>query len=85
MFSTWLIGEKRYARKGDPYYFLTIADELRLPTVPVLERDVVLTPELIKKYSEDLEEINGKLYEGVVIQWRGGSFKCISKKYDSLK
>jgi RNA ligase (TIGR02306 family) len=85
MFSTWLIGEKRYARKGNPFYFLTIADELRLPTVPVLERDVILTPELIKKYSEDLEEINGKNFEGVVIQGRFGSFKCISKKYDSLK
>lgn len=85
MFSVWLIDEKRYARKGEQYYFLNIAEEIGLPTVPVLERDVILTPELIKKYCEDMTELNGKLFEGVVIQHFGGSFKIINKYYDSKK
>jgi len=85
MFSVWLIDEKRYARKGEQYYFLNIAEEIGLPTVPVLEKDVVLTPELIKKYCEDMTELNGKPFEGVVIQHSGGSFKVINKYYDSKK
>ena len=59
--------------------------EFGIPTVPVIER-AILTPELIKKYSEDLAEINGKPFEGVVIKRQNGqSFKIISKRYDSLK
>ena len=85
MFSVWLIDEKRYARKGEQYYFLNIAEELNLPTVQILEKDVVLTPELIKKYCEDLTELNGKPFEGVVIQHSSGSFKVINKYYDSKK
>ncbi len=85
MYSVWLIDGRRYARKGDPLYFLTVADELRLPTVPVLERDVVLTPELVAKYATSLEQINGKPFEGVVAQGAFGSCKILSKVYDSLK
>jgi hypothetical protein len=35
--------------------------------VPILERDVVLTQELIDKYSVGLKKIDGKPFEGVVI------------------
>lgn len=84
-YSTWLIDERRYARKGEPYYIHNITKELDLPTVTILEKDVILTPELIKKYDEDLESIDGKPFEGVVIQWNGGSFKVINKYYDSKK
>ena len=59
--------------------------ELGIPVVPIIER-AVLTPELIKKYSEDLEKINGQYFEGVVIKRKNGqSFKVISKHYDSKK
>lgn len=84
-FSTWLIDERQYARKGHPFYIFDLAPKLGLPTVPVLERDVVLTPELIKKYEEGISEIDGKSFEGVVINWAGGSFKVINKNYDSKK
>jgi len=84
-FSTWLIDERRYATKGHPLYIFDLAAILGLPTVPMLEKDVVLTPELIKKYEEDINEINGKPFEGVVINWAGGSFKVINKNYDSKK
>lgn len=85
MYSVWLIDEHRYARKGHPLYFLTIADELRLPTVPIFERDVVLTAELVAKYAMGLEQINGKPFEGVVVQGAFGSCKVLSKLYDSKK
>lgn len=85
-FSTWLIDERQYARKGHPLYAFTLAPELGLPTVPVLERDVVLTPALIKRYAEELETVtvNGvtQPFEGVVINHAGGSFKVISMVYD---
>lgn len=63
LFSTWLIEERRYARKGHPLYIHTIAGELGVPTVPLLERDVPLTPELIQRYSEGIEvvSVNGGL------------------------
>ncbi len=85
LFSTYLVDERKYAYKGDKFYIFDIAEELGLPTVDLIEKDVVLTPELIEKYSEDLTEINGKPFEGVVINHQNGSFKCINKHYDSLK
>ena len=85
LFSTYLIDEHCYARKNHPLYIFKLAKILDLPTVPVLEENVILTPELIKKYSEDLELINNKSFEGVVINWVNDSFKVISKLYDSKK
>lgn len=84
-FSVWLIDERRYAYKGDRLYAFDLFPKIGLPTVEVLERDVILTPELIKKYAEDLETVNGIPFEGVVIQHSKGSFKVISKNYDSKK
>jgi hypothetical protein len=67
IFSVYLIDERRYARKGHPFYYPLVAEQLGLPTVPILERDVVLTQELIDKYSVGLKKIDGKPFEGVVI------------------
>jgi len=85
MFSVYLIDERRYARKGEPFYFLNVAKELELPTVKLLEENVILTPELIQKYSVGLTTIDGKPFEGVVVQHGNGSFKIINKEYDSNK
>lgn len=84
-YRTWLIDEMRYAYKGDPYYIFDIAPKMGLPTVPVIEKDVILTRELIAKYDEGLELVNGQPFEGVVINWAGGSFKVINKWYDAKK
>lgn len=84
-YSAWLIDEHRYARKGEPFYLFDVAQQMGLPTVPVLERNVILTPELIQRYDEGLERVNGQPFEGVVVQWRGGSFKIINKHYDAKK
>lgn len=85
LFSTWLIEERRYATKGHPLYIFDLAPKLGIPTVPVLERDVPLTPELIKKYAEGLTQVNGLPFEGVVINHAGGSFKVINLPYDASK
>jgi len=83
-FSVWLIDERRYACKGEKYYAYDFIPTLGLPTAPMIEKDVVLTPELVAKYA-DGKEINGQNYEGIVVQFAGGSFKVINKYYDSLK
>lgn len=85
MFSVYNMTERKYERKGDKYYFLDIAEELGLPTVPIIERNVILTQELIDKYSTGITKLNGQPFEGVVVQYAGGSFKIINKQYDSLK
>ena len=84
-FNVWNIGERRHARKGDPLYIHTLAPKLGLPTVPMLESDVILTPDLIKKYADGLREIDGHPFEGVVMQHANGSFKVLNKFYDSKK
>jgi RNA ligase (TIGR02306 family) len=84
-FSIWDIEAARYARKGDKFYFVNICRELGLPMVKMIEENVVLTPELLKKYDEQLEQINGQPFEGVVIQHAKGSFKVINKHYDAKK
>lgn len=67
IFSVYNIRTRKYERRNDEFYFIRVAEELGLPTVPILERDVVLTQELIDKYSVGLKKIDGKPFEGVVI------------------
>ena len=68
IFSVYLIRERRYARKGDQYYFTKVCHALDLPMVPCLHEDVILTQELINQYSVDLKKVDGKPFEGVVVQ-----------------
>ena len=67
IFSVYLIKEHRYARIGDKFYFENVCKELDIPSVPIIEKSVVLTQELIDKYSTVIDKINGKPFEGVVI------------------
>lgn len=85
MFSVFKIEEHEYARKGDKFYFVNVAKELNLPTVDLIEENVILTKELIAKYSTGITELNGKPFEGIVVQHSKGSFKIINKFYDSKK
>ena len=95
-FSVYLIDERRYANYDDDFYFTKVIAEINekllkqavdkiLTPVIFLEFNVPLTKELIRKYSVELEKINGKPFEGVVIKHSKGSFKIINKSYDSLK
>jgi hypothetical protein len=51
----------------------------------MLEKGVVLTPEHIQKYSAEIDKIDGKAFEGVVVKHVGGSFKILNMSYDSNK
>jgi RNA ligase (TIGR02306 family) len=85
LFSVYNITDKKYEEKGDRYYYLIVGALLGTPRVELLERDVELTPELIKKYDSEQKEVEGKPFEGVVIKHREGSFKIINKWYDADK
>lgn len=85
LFSVWNLDQLAYERRENPHYFIYLAQALDLPTVPILEMGVELTPELIKKYDEELSECNGLPFEGVVINTAKTSFKVINKHYDTLK
>jgi len=67
LFSVYLIDERKYARKGDRFYFYDVAREMNLPHVPIVEHDVILTPELVQKYSSGISKIDNLPFEGVVI------------------
>jgi RNA ligase (TIGR02306 family) len=67
LFGVWLIDERRRAGKQDTFYFLNVAKDLDLPTIDVIESNVPLTMELIQKYSTGITTLNGKPFEGVVI------------------
>ena len=85
IFSVYIIDENRYAFKGDKHYFIDVCRELDLPTVPIIEKDVQLTSELINKYAVELTKIDGVPFEGVVVKGCDFSFKIINKSYDSKK
>jgi RNA ligase (TIGR02306 family) len=85
MFSTFLVEENCYAEKGHQFYFKSVAEEMGLPIADMIEENVVLTEELVKKYSEGISQLNGKPFEGVVIKTPKTSFKIINLHYDSKK
>lgn len=87
-YSTWNIDKADYERINDTHYIFHVCDELELPTVPVLQVESLITPELINYY-ETLETIpigyNSIPFEGVVITTDKLSFKVINKHYDMSK
>jgi len=85
LFNVYNVRRREYERKGSGFYFEEVAKDLDVLHVPILERDVEITPELIEKYSKGLKEINGKPFEGVVVKFATGSFKIINKWYDAEK
>lgn len=84
LFSCFNLDELKYEYRNSPLYIHKLALQLRLPTVPLIEEGVELTPELIKKYAE-MDSLNGKMFEGVVIVGDSFSFKVINLKYDEKK
>ncbi len=84
-FSVFNMDTREYEGPNDPHYYtkLCSAFVIGIPCVPMIEQQIILTPELIRKYSEELTELNGRLFEGVVIKHNKGSFKVINLHYDS--
>jgi RNA ligase (TIGR02306 family) len=77
IFSVYDIDSHKYLGKGDPLYFKNLFPNM---AIDILEENVVLTRELIDKYS-----LSDFKYEGVVIKGKDYSFKVINKLYDSKK
>jgi RNA ligase (TIGR02306 family) len=67
LFSVYNIGTREYERKGSPHYCPVFCKATNIPAVSAIESDVVLTRELIDKYSKELKKLNGAPFEGVVI------------------
>lgn len=83
-FSCWDIDNRRYFSPGDRHYYRNVCNELGLPMVNLLESDVEFTQEIIEKY-QNLSNLLGIPFEGVVVVGDGFSFKIINLNYDSRK
>lgn len=85
IFSVFMIDKNRYAGKDEQFYFVNVCQDLGLPAVPIIETNVPVTDDLVKKYATGITKINGKPFEGVVMKGKNFSFKVINKDYDSKK
>jgi RNA ligase (TIGR02306 family) len=83
-FSVYNFDTFQYENAGDEHYYANVCHRIGIPVVDHVEK-AVLTPELIKHYAEDISEINGRAFEGVVIKHSTGSFKIINMSYDERK
>ena len=85
-FSVYNMKTREYEGPDSEFYFEKVCKILDIPTVPILEKQVVFTQSIIDKYSTELTELNGKPFEGVVVKYADGkSFKIINMTYDSSK
>ena len=83
-FSVYNFDTFQYENVGSEHYVYKVCSKIEIPTVDILET-VALTPELIKEYAEEMTEVNGRSFEGVVIKHSKGSFKVINLAYDERK
>ena len=83
-FSVYNFDTFQYENVGSDHYYTHVCKVLDIPAVPTVAV-ATLTPELIKHYAEDISEIDGKPFEGVVIKHSKGSFKIINMAYDERK
>jgi len=84
-FSVYDINKREYVAPDGEHSLHNVCSELGLPTVPLVERSAVLTPELIQKYDNQLETLFGVPFEGVVVRGKDFHFKIINKHYDMRK
>lgn len=84
LFSVYNIEDDHMCLKGSEHYFLTVAKEMNIPTVPVIGQDVPFSKDLITQYTT-IEQLNNSYFEGVVFQHAKGSFKVLNYVYDSKK
>ena len=83
-FSVYNFDTFQYENVGSEHYVYKVCSKIEIPTVDIVET-ATLTPELIKEYAEEMTEINGRAFEGVVIKHSKGSFKVINLSYDERK
>lgn len=83
-FSVLDLDTLQYHLIDSEFYFTKVCAELELPSVPIVEENVVLTPEILDKY-QNIDTLDGQLFEGVVFNTAKTSFKCINLNYDQRK
>lgn len=83
-FSVFNLDTNEYENKGSKHYYLALALALGIPVVDQIG-SFKLGPDVIKHFAEDISELNGKPFEGVVIKHSKGSFKVINLAYDEKK
>jgi RNA ligase (TIGR02306 family) len=83
-FSVYNFDTFKYENTADQHNYQNVCGAMWLPMVPTVAV-MDLTPELIKHYAEDISEIDGKPFEGVVIKHKNDSFKVINLNYDEKK
>jgi RNA ligase (TIGR02306 family) len=83
-FSVYNFDTLQYENINDAHNYVKVCNSIQIPVVPTIET-TILTPELIKHYAEDISEIDGKPFEGVVVKHSKGSFKVLNLSYDSVK
>ena len=84
-FSVFNYGTLKYENREDPHYYTKVCQELGLPTVPMIEENVILTNALIQFYAKDIKKLNEQSFEGVVIKHKTDTFKIINLAYDEAK
>ncbi len=88
-FNVFNIIDRKYETKGSDLYFINLCSQLDIETVPIVEKDVIMTQDLIEKYSKGVKRVSFEnkeaKFEGVVVKHQSGSFKVINKFYDSEK
>jgi RNA ligase (TIGR02306 family) len=85
LFSVWNFDTHAYECIADSHYYANLGYALNIPCVPCIEKDVILTPDIVKYYAQDIDHIDDKPFEGVVVKHNSGSFKVLNLSYDSLK
>ncbi len=83
-FSVLDLDSLQYHLLDSEFYFTKVCDILRLPSVPIIEENIILTPEILDKYQK-MDKLNNELFEGVVFNTAKTSFKCINLNYDTRK
>ncbi len=84
-FNVYNISQRRYERKGSPFYFAELCPQIGVEIAPLIEKNVALSEDILKKYSVELKQLNNQKFEGVVVKHADFSFKIINKHYDSEK
>jgi len=85
LFSVWDFKKHAYTKPFDLHYYANLGKALNIPCVLCLEKNVMLTPEIVKYYAQGIDRIDDKPFEGVVIKHNVGSFKVLNLSYDSMK
>ena len=85
LFSVWNFDTHAYECTTDRHYYANLGYALNIPCVPCIEKDVVLTPEIVKYYAQEIDTVDDKPFEGVVVKHHTGSFKVINLSYDERK